>query len=327
MMNGNLMIYGDVGVDILTLTGDIPDSGQDARVDSVTLRAGGSAANCAAVASRLGASTTFLGCIGDDHFGRFVKNKYLPFGETFTRLVTVEGDTGVTIAILDPAGEKTFYSYRGVNGSGVLPQALQENVAKSTHLHLSGYSFQDDVSRTNAFSLIEKARDANVSISLDPSYWFSREYHRRFPGLLEDIRILFPNQEEAAILSGSEDPRRAASALLDLGVETIILTRGAEGCYVATREYLQWIPAIDVKHAVDSTGAGDAFCGAFLFGNSIGLDHRESALLGNVVSSLVVGHVGGHEGAPAVDILMERLQELGEKALADKLPRQRQVNS
>lgn len=318
-MRGNLVIYGDVGIDILTRTADTPGSGQDARVESVTLRPGGSAANCAAVASRLGVETTFLGCIGDDHFGHIVRKDYQVLGETFSRLVTVDGDTGATIAIVEPTGEKTFYSYRGVNSTGVLPLPLQEIVKESAHLHLSGYSFQDEVSRANAMSLIGKARGANVSISLDPSYWFSREYHNRFSGLLESVRILFPNQEEAALLTGSEDPRRASSTLLDLGLETVILTRGAEGCYVATREYLQWIPAVEVEQAVDSTGAGDAFCAAFLYGTSIGLDHRESALLGNVVSSLVVGQIGGHEGAPTSEELSQRLRELDERELAEKI--------
>jgi ribokinase len=318
-MRNGLLVYGDIGIDIHINTIFKPKIGQDAIVDKIIFEPGGSAANCAAVAAHLGIPTIFLGFIGGDNFGKIVKFDLNKFGVNTKSIKTISGDTGITVAIIEPNGERTFYSYRGVNSNGEFHKIPDSVFVNCKFLHVSGYSFQSPNSLYNATYLINKAKKEGVLLSLDPSYWYSREFFKNHPGLLSDVNIIFPNREEAKLLSGSDDPAEASRILLDQGPKIVIIKLGPEGCYVASEQHSYYLPAISISKVIDTTGAGDAFCGGFLFGQTIGLDIKESATIGNIASSLVISHVGGHIGTPTLDEIVKILSDSDQSSLAKKI--------
>ena len=178
-MKNGLLVYGDIGIDIHIRTTFQPKIGEDAKVENILFRPGGSAANCAAVAARLGIPTSFIGFIGKDHYGKTIKEDLKNLGVCTKNLFSVEGDTGVTIAVREPLGERTFYSYRGVNSKGELSKVSTATFNNCKYLHMSGYSFQNQNSLKNALYLLDLAKRSNTLLSLDPSYWYSRGYRCR----------------------------------------------------------------------------------------------------------------------------------------------------
>lgn len=318
MQNG-LLVYGDISIDIHIRTTYQPKAGQDAKVENIVFTPGGSAANCATVAAQLGVPTVFLGFVGKDHFGKMLKTDLDRFGISTRTLRSIDGDTGITVAINEPMGERTFYSYRGVNSSGELSDVSNEVFKKSKYLHLTGYSFQDENSLHNALALISRAKQEELFVSLDPSYWYSREFHKGHASLLLELSAIFPNQEEARQLSGSEDPEEAARILLGMGPKIVIVKLGPGGCYIASEKESCYLPAMATSKVIDTTGAGDAFCAGFLSGQIMGLNIIEAAKTGNAVSSLVIGHIGGHVGAPTINSLVNSLSESNEIELAQKI--------
>ena len=224
---------------------------------------GGSAANCAAVAAGLGTATTFLGFVGTDPFGEQLIEDLKNCGVNVNHVQQNPGKSGVTVAIVNPDGERTFHSYRGVNKTGKLAAPDKDLFENIEILHISGYSFQDKASSENANALIDAAHGRGILVSLDPSYWYAKKYHQENPELLTKIDILLPNLEEARLMAGVDDAKQASAALHALGPKTVVVKLGQDGCLVSENKRVTYVPAVQVDKVVDTTGAGDAFCGGF----------------------------------------------------------------
>lgn len=314
-----LVVYGDITIDLYIRTSFHPGAGQDARVDKIFMEPGGSAANCAAVAAHLGVPTTFIGFIGTDSFAKILREDLRSHGVSLRHLKKIAGDTGIITTINDANGERTFFSYRGVNAIGELSKLTGNFFRNKKILHISGYSFQEISSRNNSLLLIKQARQAETLISIDPSFWHAKEYHRQNPELLAEVDIIFPNQDEVELLCGSRDPSVAARRLHDMGPEIVIITLGADGCYLSSNNRQDYLPAIPVAQVVDTNGAGDAFCAGFMAGQIFGMSTIESAKMGNAAASIIIQKIGGHTGAPALEDLCAVLIENHEAELAHKI--------
>jgi sugar/nucleoside kinase (ribokinase family) len=267
-------------------------------VDDISFSPGGSAANCAAIAGSLGQPVTFLGSLGSDTWTEPLLKDFRKFNVNTRYLKRSTGKTGTCVAVVDAAGERKFHSFRGVNESdppGLPPQTLW----KSHHcLHLSGYCFQQPNSKQTAWSLLREAKRNGLAVSLDPSYLFSKQTGSEMDDLLASLDFIFPNLDEAELLSGEKDPIKAARALRDRGVKTVLVTLGSEGCLLATQNNEQFVKMNPVEKVVDTTGAGDAFCGGFLTGWLKGLQLFQACQLGCAAAAHIVTRMGAHEQAP-----------------------------
>lgn len=292
-----LICFGDLCIDILVQAEAFPQPGQDATARHVALFPAGSAANCAVTAARLGVPTQFVGVTGKDALADILVSDLRQNGVQIDHLRRVDAPTAVTIAILSPRGERTFFSFRGTNAQpyGPLPADL---IAAGDCLHLSGYSFQDDSSRATALALMQQARAHGALIALDPSFQFARE-HGSSP-LLADLDFIFPSQEEARLLSGAGDPVKAAARIRALGPKTVVVKLGESGCLILSEGVNAHVPAYPVSHVVDTTGAGDAFCGGFLAAVLAGWNVQQAARLGHMTAAHVIGALGGHTAAPSL---------------------------
>lgn len=298
-----LVIYGDVLAEISAQVADFPRPGADAIVHDLAILPGGSAANCAVVAARLGASVKFVGMAGDDDFGQMVRRALATDGVDLSALRQADGPTATVIALVDGSGERTFLSFRGAAASvpyGPLPDAI---LRPGDWLHVSGYSFQTPHSRQTARSLMATAREAGATVSLDPSYLFARQVAAEYPDALTGLDYLFPSAVEAALMTGTEDPAQAAERLRAKGIETVLLKLGSEGCLIASEGGLSEVPAYPPEHVVDTTGAGDAFAGGFAAATLRGCSPEDAARVGNAAAAMVISEVGGQTAAPTLSEL------------------------
>ena len=315
----DLVVFGDIALDVFMHVPSIPNKGEDIQVKSMSSAPGGSAANCASVAANLGVSTCFVGNIGNDATGMLLRQDLEKSGVNTSTLETFEGTSGTVTSILTPDGERTFYSYRGVNSLANTKLSASSVLKKSTIIHLTGYSFQDSGSSQVALQLIKMAQSSGMRVSLDPSFTFVQGYAAMGEKILPKMSYFFPNRVEAELLTDMQDPEKAAKAILEMGVQNVLIKLNAEGCLVANSRGMDYVPAFPVGEVADTTGAGDAFSGGFLAGQIWGLSLHESALIGNLSAANVVQMVGGHANAIHLQTLCEKLTEVKYPEVAQKV--------
>jgi len=298
-----LVIYGDVLAEISAQVADFPRPGADAIVHDLAILPGGSAANCAVVAARLGTRVKFVGMAGDDDFGQMVRRALATDGVDLIALRQADGPTATVIALVDGSGERTFLSFRGVAASvpyGPLPDAI---LRPGDWLHVSGYSFQTPHSRQTARVLMAAAREVGATISLDPSYHFARQVASEYPDALNGLGYLFPSAAEAALMTGTQDPTQAAEQLRAKDIGTVLLKLGSQGCLIASEDGLTQVPAYPLERVVDTTGAGDAFAGGFAAATLRGCSLEDATRVGNAAAARVITVIGGQTAAPTVSQL------------------------
>ena len=232
---------------------------------------GGAPANMLAAAARLGERTAFIGKVGDDMHGRFLRDTLTAAGIDVTGLV-LSPDVFTTLAFvaLDDRGERHFSFARKPGADTCLrSDELPAPLLSSTRvLHVGSLSLTDEPARSATFAAVEAAKRAGAVISYDPNYraalWPDAETAaRHMRSMLPYVDVMKLSDEETALLTDEPDPAAAAAVLLSFGVKCAAVTLGAEGALVAAADGMRRVPGFAVN-AVDTTGAGDAFWGGFL---------------------------------------------------------------
>ena len=235
---------------------------------------GGAPANVLACFAKLGGSSSFIGAVGNDAFGLFLKNALEQAGVDASGLAFKE-DALTTLAFvnLSPSGDRSFTFYRRPGADtriaeSDIPAGAFEGASV---FHFGSLSMTDEPARSATFAAIERARAAGAIISFDPNWrpslWTSEE--AASSAMREGVMqadLLKVSEEEAVLISGEKDRMKAGSALAET-VPLVVMTLGPEGCIYFRKGHtnesrvLSTFP-VDV---LDTTGSGDAFWGAFLY--------------------------------------------------------------
>ena len=226
--------------------------------------AGGSGANAAAWLASLGIETHFVGKVGDDVLGEALAAEMQSTGVTPHLVRDPSLGTGKVFVLVDGAGERTMITDRGA-GEALGPGDVPEDLFEDGHLHLSGYTLSGGTRREAALKALRLAREAGMSVSVDPSSVPLLEAvgPERFLQWTRGADLCFPNLEEGALLAGEKEPDLVAQRLLD-HYSAIVLKLGAEGALYAGADGERIrLPAAAARVA-DTTGAGDALCAGFL---------------------------------------------------------------
>jgi ribokinase len=298
-----LVVVGDFAWDVLIRTGSALQAGGDT-VGEVQLAPGGSAANAAVWARRCGLPTAFVGMVGRDRFGSLAQENLRDESIEAVLPTTPEHLTGSVAVWIDHSGQRSMVSGKGADHA-LLPRDLPRDlIASARHLHLSGWSFFDDPPRAAVREAAHLARRAGATISLDPGSFQMIESMGvdAFVAATADlgIDVFFPNAEEAATLTGEQEPTRMAAALRErYGGASVALKLDAAGAYVLRSGDARGTAiAPKVNRLVDATGAGDAFAGAYLSRSLRGVPAAEAARFAVDVSEWVIRQVGAR---PALD--------------------------
>ncbi|MGW2813043.1 carbohydrate kinase family protein [Streptomyces sp. NPDC001415] len=295
---GGLLVVGDVVTDVVARHRGPLAPATDTAADIRTVP-GGAGANAACWAARSGCpDVRLLARVGRDSAGWH--DLWLRRSGVRPLLIPdADAPTATVIALVDSAtAERTFLTDSGAVHSmspADWSPALLDGIA---HLHLSGYLLFADRSRQLALAAWESARRAGVTVSLDPaSTGFVADLGvERFLTSTEGVDVLLPNADEAAFLTDLPEPADAA-AKLSRQFPLVAVTLGAAGALVAAEgEVIARVAAPEVE-AVDSTGAGDAFTGAFLAARLRGASPADAAAAGCRAGALAVGVVGGRPPA------------------------------
>ena len=257
------MVCGDVINDMLVKPFDGVTPGSDTRA-AILARPGGAAANQAAWMAHLGADVVFAGRVGAGD-AAYHRRELARAGVRAHLAADPAAETGAIVIMVAPDGERTMFTDRGANlrlRRSDVPARLLDGAAA---LHLTGYTFCEPALLDVALWLIGEARAREIAVTVDPgsAAFLARMTPAAFLGWTEGAAICFPNRDEAAELTGHTDPLSMADALTrHYGV--VVLKLGGAGCVLATPGQPPVVIAAHPARATDTTGAGDAFCGAFM---------------------------------------------------------------
>jgi len=258
--NPRVLLIGDVMTDVIVRPEGPMAKGSDRRA-TIAVEPGGSAANQAAWLASFGVAVDFVARVGSSDVNAEAA-RLSQAGVTPHLLGDSERPTGKLVALIDPNGERSFFTDRGANDTLCPADIPDELIAGAELIHLSGYSFFAPSPRAAVLDVMGRAGATPVSV--DPaSAEFLREVGpQEFLEWTKGAAILFPNEDEAAVLTGSDDPETQCARLAAL-YPLVVVKRGATGCEAAAG-VRRWRIAAPEIEAVDTTGAGDAFVAAFL---------------------------------------------------------------
>lgn len=303
---------GILVADVITQTVDaLPERGKLALMDSIRLYNGGGAMSSAINLSRLGARTAMLGKVGQDGFGQFLTGVLAQNGVDITGLVADPAvDTSASVALVDSGGERTFLHCPGSNGAYREEDIVYEAAAGAKILFLSGTTLLPSLDGAPTAVVLKKFRDMGLVTVLDIAWDDTGRWMELVGPALPHLDYFLPSIEEAEMLAGETDPDKIADFFFDCGVRHVVIKLGKRGCYFRESREADGhiIPAYTVD-AVDTTGAGDAFCSGFLYGLSKGMSMEECCRLGNATGAFCVQAVGATSGMKDYDTVRKFMDE------------------
>lgn len=251
---------------------DLTQSGENALgIPEYTANPGGAPANLAVAAAKMGAKAAFVGKVGQDSFGAFLR-KTLENNHVDTSGMSVDPVQHTTLAVVsvDESGERDFSFYRepsaDVNLSrGDLPLPLLE---QTKILHFGSVSLTADPSADATLEAARYAKTHGALISYDPNYreqlWAGRDTAiERMKQPLPMVDILKVSDEELPLLTGTTDPEAGTAVLAALGIRLVLVTLGPDGAFYRFDGKTGHIPGVPCT-AGDTNGAGDTFFGVTL---------------------------------------------------------------
>ena len=252
---------------------DFTPAGQSEQNAALFARnAGGAPANVLAMMSILGKKTAFIGKVGRDSFGRFLKNTLAEKGICASNVIeTTQAPTTIAFVTLDETGERGFSFYRRHSADTMLTRReISRQLLESCRLfHYGSVSMTDEPSREATLYAAQTARQLGKIVSYDPNFrpalWSDRrEALAVMRAGLAYADIIKVSDEELELLTGTGNVREGAKPLLENGAAIVVVTAGAKGSWYATVAGCSGhVDAFPVA-AMDTTGAGDAFFGALL---------------------------------------------------------------
>ena len=282
----------------------LPGPGQTVTGGTFSRHAGGKGGNQAVAAARLGARVTFVGAVGNDDHGRQALADLVAAGVDVSRALTLEGEqTGVALIVVDGQGENLIAVASGANAA-LLKPSVEETLVGWSPAGGSGAmlaNFEIPAEAVLAGALI--ARQAGMRVVINPAPARPLE-----AALAELEPILVPNESEAKALSGKSDAEEAARSLAGQTGAPVVVTLGSDGALVVDGDRATRVAPFRVE-PVDTTGAGDAFCGALAAELARGATVEVAARFASAAAALSVTVPGAREGLPdrpSVDALLER---------------------
>ena len=289
-MAGPIRVVGSLNMDLVVQVPHHPGPGETVLGSDYATYPGGKGANQAVAAARAGAQVEMWGAVGSDEFGRLLQENLEHNGVDTRHLRQLEGPSGLALITVDPGGQNRIVVSPGANGR-YLPEHLPPFTPAALLL------LQLEIPLPTVQAAAEQASAQGIPILLNPAPIVP------LPGsLLRQVRYLVLNETEAAALAQSpvetpEQAQKVAQELQKHEIPAVILTLGGAGLVWADGEESGHWPAHPVE-VVDTTAAGDGFCGALAACLAAGGSLREALRFANAAAALAVTRAGAQPSLP-----------------------------
>ncbi len=290
-----IVVIGSSNVDLIMKMDHLPEKGETV-TDAVFMQVyGGKGANQAVAAARAGGDVAFVTCVGEDAYTPQMVQNYKNDGID-TRFVFYEKGvaSGHALIMIGDQGNN-YLSVAPEANYRLNPQRIDEAVSIIDEAAV--IVMQYEILPETVKYTIDLANRKNIPVmwNFAPAREFDRSY-------IPKVNILVLNEVEAGFLAqmpveNEKDAEKAANRLIEQGVEKVIITLGSQGAFVVTRDEKVSIPAFRVD-ALDTTAAGDTFCGSFAVAMVEGKSLKESLQFASAAAAISVTRMGAQPSAP-----------------------------
>ncbi|CAM3642138.1 ribokinase [Deinococcus frigens] len=282
----SVLVVGSVNADLTVRATRIPGPGETVLGGDTRTSPGGKGANGAVAAALAGAQVSMIGAVGQDAFQDVALSGLRRAGVDLSGLLTLDAPTGLALITVSDAGENAITVASGANAR-LTPQHLSADLGGFTHLLL-----QQELPPKITLEAAKRASDAGLTVLLNAA-----PTRDTAPELLRLTGHLLVNEHELAALAGEGEVEDRARALLERGPGAVTVTLGGKGSLTVTAREMHRLPAHPVN-AVDTTGAGDTFCGVLTARLAHG-DTLEAALRwAGIAAALACTHPGAQDAMP-----------------------------
>ena len=284
--------------DYLGIVPGYPALDEKVAMDALSMQGGGQAGTAIAAVARLGGRGAIFGRIGDDEFGRHIRESFEDEGVDTTWLMRVPGATSqfAFCAIDEASGKRTIFYIHGTKGKFAAREIDRAALLNCRCLLVDGHH------NVAAAQAVRWAREEGVPCVLD----LERPQDEDEVLVANASHPIVP-ERFALEFTGRRDVEAAGRAMLARGPQVVVITSGPEGCLALTHEGVIHQPALPVEPLVDTTGAGDVFHGAFAYGIALGYELRENLRFASAVAALKCRSLGGRAGIPTMAEVREFL--------------------
>lgn len=294
-----VLIVGSLNTDILVRVRCAPGPGETVLGGDAHLSPGGKGANQAVAAARAGASVSFCGAVGRDSFAPVPRQALSAAGVDLTHLRELDVPSGVALITISDDGENSITVASGANAR-LMPEHLPADFSGVTHLLM-----QQEIPPETVLVAAERARQVGAQVLLNAAP--ARELAAELWPLLD---LLIVNEHELAQLAGGLEGQEEAAArsLLARGVGAVIVTLGGRGSLAVTPTQVLKQPAHKVE-VLDTTGAGDTFCGVLTAWLAGGAELNDALQAANVAGALACTKLGAQAAMPTMAEIEAALRE------------------
>lgn len=301
---GKILIIGSSNTDLIAKINNFPGAGETIQGLSFLQAMGGKGANQAMAAHKLGGNVKFITCVGDDPNGQNAMIYYREEGLDVSSSLVKKGiSSGTAMILVDEKGENCIVIIPGANHL-LTPEyifQMEQDISQSDMVVMQMEIPYQTVKKACELS---KKHEKTVLLNVAPACKLDEE-------LIRMVDILVVNETEAETITGEKITEKGEEYLLDsllsMGVGNVVLTLGKKGCLMRNHETFFSYPAIKVD-AVDSTAAGDTFCGALASKLSKGYDWPESLKFATAASAICVTRFGAQPSIPTEHEVLEFLK-------------------
>lgn len=289
---------------VMTIIDEDTATGLYSDIRTTTEASGGSAANTVAGIASLGGKPAFLGRVKDDEFGKIFTHDLNGIGVDFNCAPAIDGKaTARCMVFITPDAERTMATFLGACTEFDENYVDEEKIKNSKLIYVEGYLWDEEKAK-NAIQKamkIAKANNIKTSFTLSDPFCVSR-HKQQFLDLLPEIDILFANEEEALMLFDASNFEEAAT-IAQGKCEIIVITKGAAGSAIITRDEIINVAATKIDKLVDTTGAGDLYAGGFLYGYTQEKPLAECGRIGTAAAANIITQLGARPLKPLKDCI------------------------
>jgi ribokinase len=284
-----IAVIGSANIDLTTFTNQFPKPGETIFGQKFDLGFGGKGANQAVAARLCGAEVFMIARVGSDLFGPATIENFRKQGIDPAHVKQIEGlSSGVAPIFVEPNGQNRILVVKGANDA---LKPADVDAAAETLKTVDCIVLQFEIPIETVYYAVNFARKHGIRCIVNPAPAQAVDL-----SALKDLDYFVPNESETETITGQpvrnvEDAKKCAQKFIDGGVRRVIITLGANGSLLVSRDGSQHIPPFPVK-SVDSTGAGDAFIGSFAVFLGEGLPEIEALRRANLYAGLSTTGVG-----------------------------------
>ncbi len=301
-MRLELVTIGVICADVTVRPIDaMPPKGSLHLIDGLEMHMGGLASVAATVFSQLGGKSAVIGRLGNDSFGDYLLANLQKEGvDTQALQRDNKLPTSATVVLVDSQGERTFLHQMGANAVVSDADISWDFLKQARMFHWGGPGITPNLEGETMGRVMKHAQSLGIMTSMDTCYDGKGVWYPLIEPTLPHLDIVFSSFEEACLYTGKDTPETIAQFYLSFGIKIVVIKLGADGMYLTdgTEEHLIKGHQVEV---IDTTGAGDASCGAFLFGLSQNWPLEKCGRLANAVGAITVQSMGGAEAVKSLE--------------------------